>query len=66
MLIHSFFLNQSAKLYKKGGNPKHWSGKIAHINLHFIFSLPERKIFPVQEKIIGEKGVFLQHIYYFD
>ena len=50
MLIHSFFLNQSAKLYKKGGNPKHWSGKIAHINLHFIFSLPERKIFPVQEK----------------
>ena len=66
MLILSFFLNQSAKLYKKGGNPKHWSGKIAHINSHFIFSLPERNFFPVQEKIIGEKGVFLQHIYYLD
>ena len=53
MLIHSFFLNQSAKLYKKGGNPKHWSGKIAHINLHFIFSPLERKKFPVGEKKIG-------------
>ena len=51
MLVHSFY--QSAKLYKKGGSPKHYRGKIKHIALQIIFSLPENNFFPAGAEIIG-------------